>query len=154
MDWLHQKAQTARQNLARQSQMRKCWFCLASWAKNLQETWRKLLLINFTLLTKAVWLNLANSFKFPANFWSRKLNRTSNFSVWLSGPWYPGHQRGRKRRVWAREGSPQLKISLKWIVLQWPYLQHTMIGSFNAIDDIFPFFHPKHNGVVCVLFSQ
>ena len=84
-----------------------CWFCLASWTKSLQETWRKLARLHQTasefyfvyykrqnlVLSGSIW---PASFNFPSNFWSRKPDRTNNFlsgSVWhdfcwLSGPWY------------------------------------------------------------------
>ena len=76
-----------------------CWFCLASWTKSLQETSRKLARLYQTasefyfvykkrqnlVLSGSIW---PASFKFPANFWSRKPDRTSNFFIWLRLAWF------------------------------------------------------------------
>ena len=83
-----------------------CRFCLASWTKSLQETWRKLARLYqaasefYFVYKKGLNLVLSGSiwpasFNFPSNFWSRKPDRTSNFLsgsvwhdfVWLSGLW-------------------------------------------------------------------
>ena len=105
MDWLHQ-AQTARQNHARRSQMKKLLvlsgFLDQKFAGNLKEVGQivpdsvRILLClqkrQNLVLSGSIW---PASFNFPSNFWSRKPDRTSNFLsgsvwhdfVWLSGPW-------------------------------------------------------------------
>ena len=93
------KAQTARQNHARRSQTKNCWFYLVSWTKNLKENWRKLARLSQTTPDSVSFCNQSKiltlsgtiwptSFKFPANFWSRKPDRTSNFFVWLRLAWF------------------------------------------------------------------
>ena len=73
------------------ARLKNCWFYLASWTRNLQETSRKLsrwcqTAPEFPFVYKkktesgVVWHNLAN---FPTNFWCRKPDRTSHFFVWL-----------------------------------------------------------------------
>ena len=93
------EAQKARQNHARRSQTKNCWFYLVSLTKNWKENWRKLARLSQTApdsvpfckqskiltLPGTIW---PTSFKFPANFWSRKLDRTGNFFIWLRLAWF------------------------------------------------------------------
>ena len=98
MPWLHQ-AETVRQNHARRSQTKNCWFYLVSWTKNLKENWRKLARLSQTTPDSVSFCNQSKiltlsgtiwptSFKFPSNFWSRKPDGTSNFFIWLRLAWF------------------------------------------------------------------
>ena len=93
-----------------------CWFCLASWTRSLQETWRKLARLCQTasefyfvynksqnlVVSGSIW---PASFNFPSNFWSRKPDRTSNFFIWLRLAWFC-------LAVWA--WCSQSIIALRW----------------------------------------